>query len=161
MPNAQIAQIQIILLIHAISLEPVICHQRRFGQSLEKPRLPDFLVIVYTASILFKYKLDRYRPDRIPVGPITVRYRIKWNANKAKFFSSPWSTVLWGQRASCENSDREQNPWTRSLFLDIHRDKIVWCATQVEAPYSLFEHPGPRPAHQQSNQASPWPSIYI
>ena len=35
---------------------------------------------VIPASILHKSISDRYRSDRVPVGPITVRYRFKQNA---------------------------------------------------------------------------------
>ena len=35
----------------------------------------------FPASILLKSISDRYWPDSIPVGPITVRYRFKQNAS--------------------------------------------------------------------------------
>ena len=35
----------------------------------------------FPANILLKSISDRYRPDRYPVGPITVRYRFKQNAS--------------------------------------------------------------------------------
>ena len=45
-------------------------------------------------SILLKSTSDRYRPDRIPVGPITVRYRFKHNANWGNFHARLHSAFL-------------------------------------------------------------------
>ena len=42
---------------------------------------PHNVVSIHPANILLKSVLDRYRPDRNAVGPITIRYKFEQNAN--------------------------------------------------------------------------------
>ena len=76
------------------------------------------------ASILLKYILDRYRPDRIPVGPITARYRFKKNAS--------WQTV-W-------SVDRNVRSKLFRVCSIVTADVNCWCHTTVEPRYLEFAY---------------------
>ena len=97
---------------------------------------------IFPVTILIKYILGRYRPDRIPVGPTTVRYI--FNSALCLMSNRNWSDIYLSQSAFCLMSDRQ--------------------ARYTLNPVSILLNVGPTTVRYISNPVSiaeQWSAIYF